>query len=194
MDELVLATTNKGKIAELTALLSPINCIPQHTLGITATEETSVSFVENAIAKARHVSRITGKPALADDSGLVVNALQGQPGIYSARFAGTNATDEQNTVLLLHKLSELIDANRSAYFYCAIVILQHADDPTPLIATGILHGSILQQPIGSSGFGYDPIFYVPSMQCSLAQLDTSIKNTISHRAQALNKLRNLITR
>lgn len=188
MKELVLATNNPHKIAELRALLSPIACIPQPHLGITAAEETAFSFIENAIIKARHASLATGKPALADDSGLVVEALHGQPGIYSSRFAGEQATDAQNIDLLLEKLAKVPDEKRQAYFYCAIVLLQHATDPTPYIALGKLPGLILNKPMGNQGFGYDPIFYLPSLQCSMAQLDALTKNTISHRAQALNKL------
>lgn len=192
MKEIILATNNRGKIAELQAILAPTHCISQASLGIDSIEETGLSFVENALLKARYVSRITNKPALADDSGLVVKALNGEPGIYSARYAGANASDADNIVYLLEKLKNTPDHQRQAYFYCAIVMVQHATDPTPLIASGLLPGVIAKSAIGDHGFGYDPVFYLPSHQCTAAQLPASIKNTISHRAQALKQLRQQI--
>ncbi|GGI88155.1 RdgB/HAM1 family non-canonical purine NTP pyrophosphatase [Legionella impletisoli] len=188
MKEIILATNNSGKIKELEALLAPIQCIPQHSLGISEAEETGLSFIENAILKARHASRQTGKPSLADDSGLVVPALNGEPGIYSARFAGPNASDEDNVQMLLNKLKHVPEYERQAYFYCAMVLVEHADDPTPIVATGKLEGVILDEPKGSSGFGYDPIFFLPSYGATVAELSKDIKNQISHRAQALNAL------
>ena len=189
MKELILATSNKGKIAELSAILAPIDCIPQASLGIKDAEETGLSFVENAIIKARHASLLANKPALADDSGLVVKVLQGAPGIYSARYAGINATDSDNIDLLLAKLAGVPEEKRQAYFYCAIALVENAKDPTPIIATGKLLGRISIGRSGEEGFGYDPIFYLESHHCTAAQLPAKIKNTISHRAQALNQLR-----
>lgn len=189
MNELILATGNKGKITELEAILAPIHCISQTSLGIDSVEETGLSFVENALLKARHASRIANKPALADDSGLVVAALQGQPGIYSARFAGSHATDAENIALLLKKLENTPEQERQGYFYCAIALVQHAEDPTPIIACGRLSGLITNHSMGEHGFGYDPVFYLPSHQCTAAQLPANIKNTISHRAKALENLR-----
>lgn len=189
MNELILATHNRGKIAELRELLAPINCIAQAEFGIQEAEETGLSFIENAIIKARHASQHTGKAALADDSGLVVQALHGKPGIYSSRFAGQNATDTSNIQRLLQALEDVADENRQAYFYCAIALVQFADDPTPVIACGWINGLITRQPSGDQGFGYDPIFYLTDYQCTMAELPAKIKNKISHRALALNQLR-----
>lgn len=188
MKELILATSNPGKVNELRTILSPLRCIPQTQLNIEDAEETGLSFIENAIIKARHASRCGNKPALADDSGLVVAALNGQPGIYSARFAGNNATTDDNINLLLKKLANVPDGQRQAYFYCAIAVVQHADDPTPLLALGQCSGEISHERIGEGGFGYDPVFFLSDYQCTIAQLPTQIKNTISHRANALKQL------
>ncbi len=190
MKELILATNNPGKILELQSILSPIHCISQSTLGIDSVDETGLSFIENAIIKARHASRLSNKPALADDSGLVVPSLNGEPGIYSARFAGINATDNDNIKLLLERLIDSEEEKRHAYFYCALALVLHADDPTPILATGKIHGLISQKPLGDNGFGYDPIFYLPEVGCTMAQLTITLKNTISHRALALKELRN----
>jgi XTP/dITP diphosphohydrolase len=189
MKEIILATSNSGKIKELQDLLSPISCISQASLSIQSPEETGLSFVENAILKARHASLISGKPALADDSGLVVPILNGEPGIYSARYAGNNASDEDNIHLLLQNLEDIPQNERQAYFYCAIALVMHAKDPTPMIATGQFQGQISQYPSGQNGFGYDPVFYVPEYQCTVAELPATIKNKISHRAKALSQLR-----
>lgn len=189
LNEIILATHNAGKIAELTAILSPIKCTAQDILNIQPAEETGLSFIENAIIKARHASHCTNKSALADDSGLVVPILQGRPGIYSARFAGPSATDEENIALLLKQMIDVDDDHRQAYFYCAIALVQHPNDPTPIIATGRCYGKISKTSIGNHGFGYDPIFYLPEYQCTFAELSPSIKNTISHRAKALTQLR-----
>ncbi|SNU99939.1 RdgB/HAM1 family non-canonical purine NTP pyrophosphatase [Legionella waltersii] len=189
MKEIILATSNPGKIKELQDLLSPISCISQASLNIQSPEETGLSFVENAILKARHVSLISGKPALADDSGLVVPVLNGEPGIYSARYSGDNANDKRNIDLLLQKLDPISQNQRKAYFYCAIALVMHAKDPTPIIATGQFQGQIAQSPSGQNGFGYDPIFYVSEYQCTVAELPATIKNKISHRAKALSQLR-----
>lgn len=188
MKEIILATTNKGKLAELQALLFPLPCIPQANLHISEATETGLSFVENALIKARHVSQITNQAALADDSGLVVPALNDEPGIYSARFAGEKARDADNIALLLAKMAKIPSEERQAFFYCALALTRHARDPVPLIAVGKLVGSITEEPQGENGFGYDPIFYIPAHQCTAAQLSAKIKNTISHRAQALKQL------
>lgn len=192
MNELILATSNSGKIKELTTLLAPIHCVSQSQLGIQDAEETGLSFIENAIIKARHASTIAQKPALADDSGLVVPALNGAPGIYSARYAGLHAQDKDNLFLLLQRMEHIALEHRAAYFYCAIALVRHATDPTPIIATGLFHGRISMSPSGDQGFGYDPIFYVKEHQCTAAQLPAEIKNKISHRAKALQQLKQLI--
>ncbi len=161
-------------------------------LGIFDAEETGLSFIENAILKARHASSLANKPALADDSGLVVPSLNGEPGIYSARYAGRKANDEDNIQQLLSKMADLSQEQRQAYFFCAIALMQHAKDPTPIIATGIFHGIISVKPSGTNGFGYDPVFYLNEYQCTAAELPAKIKNRISHRAKALNQLRALL--
>lgn len=194
MNELILATDNRGKLAELQALLTPIHVLAQGELGISSPDETGFSFIENAIIKARHASRIGQRPALADDSGLVVEALHGQPGIYSARFAGINASDAENIALLIDKLQGVPAEKRHAYFYCAIAIVQHSDDPTPLIATGRLSGMIINTPMGDNGFGYDPVMFLPEHGCTVAQLPAALKNTISHRANAFAQLADYKTR
>lgn len=191
MKELILATGNAGKIKELQDLLTPVYCIAQDTLGIASAEENGLSFIENAIIKARHASLLAGKPALADDSGLVIPALNGEPGIYSARYAGINASDKNNIDLLLERMTHLIAGQRDGFFYCAMALVQHANDPTPLIATGRFDGRISTFPAGEQGFGYDPIFYVPEYQCTAAQLPLAIKNQVSHRAKALHQLQTL---
>lgn len=192
MKEIILATSNSGKIKELNELLAPVHCISQATLGITDAIENGLSFIENAIIKARHASFHAQKPALADDSGLVVPALNGEPGIYSARYSGAHATDEANIELLLANMASLQDQQRDAYFYCAIALVQHAEDPTPIIATGMCAGRIHHSAFGDGGFGYDPVFYLEAYQCTAAQLPATIKNTISHRAKALSQLRELM--
>ena len=188
MKSLIIATSNTGKLAELTTLLLPIECIAQSTLGITSVEENKISFVENALLKARHASHLGKQPALADDSGLVVPALKGEPGIFSARYAGEHANDRDNIALLLERLKSIPRTQWQAYFYCAIVMVQHPEDPTPIIACGRIDGEITDSPQGSHGFGYDPVFYLPNHQCTMAQLSSTVKNTISHRAAALQQL------
>ena len=188
-DRIVLATGNSGKINEFKALLSSSNCIPQRDLGIRDADETGLTFIENALLKARHASRISNMPAIADDSGLVVPALQGQPGIYSSRFSGEHATAQDNIKHLIKLLqTQSISTETEAYFYCVIVYIQHADDPTPLFGTGRLDGHIVTNPTGTHGFGYDPIFYLSEYDCTLAELPAVTKNTLSHRAQALEAL------
>lgn len=192
MKEIVLATSNPGKIREINELLAPIHCIAQANLGISDAIEDGLSFIENAIIKARHASLYAKRPALADDSGLVVPALDGEPGIYSARYSGIDASDEDNIQLLLKNMAQIHTPHREAYFYCAMALVQHAQDPTPIIATGIFKGVIHTAAVGGGGFGYDPIFFIEECQCTAAQLPATIKNTISHRAKALNLLRELI--
>lgn len=190
MTSLVLASNNKGKVREFNALLSDVGVevFPQEYFNIPSVEETGLTFVENAILKARAACQATTLPALADDSGLEVDALQGAPGIYSARFAGENATDEQNNQLLLEKLKETPKEQRTARYQCVLVYMRHALDPTPLICQGTWEGTILFEPRGTNGFGYDPLFYVADYNCSAAELAPEIKNILSHRGQALRLL------
>lgn len=190
MEPLVLATNNEGKIKELTALLSklPFKVIPQTALNVAAPEETGITFVENALLKARHASNVTGLPALADDSGLVVPALSLAPGIFSARYAGPAASDADNVQKLLTELQNVPKEERQAWFYCVIVMLSRVDDPVPLICEGKWHGTILTKTRGTNGFGYDPVFYVTAKGKTAAELPLAIKNKMSHRAKALKSL------
>jgi XTP/dITP diphosphohydrolase len=191
--KIVLASHNSGKIKELTELLAPlqIELIPQSALGVDDVEETGLSFIENAILKARHAAKITGLPALADDSGLAVDALKGAPGIYSARYAGTNNSAD-NITKLLAELHDVSDENRNAHFHCILAFISHAADPMPLVCAGKWSGVILREPKGEGGFGYDPIFYIPSIKMSAAELPGVIKNKISHRGIALELLLKLL--
>lgn len=184
---IVLASNNQGKLKEFQALFSPldIHIKPQRELGVEDADETGLSFVENAIIKARHACAVTGIPAISDDSGLEVDALQGAPGIYSARFSGSSATDQSNNALLLEKLQGLNDEERSARFHCVLVYMRHEKDPTPLICHASWEGRILHAPQGEQGFGYDPLFWLEEQRCSSAELDRALKNKISHRGQAL---------
>ncbi len=188
--KLVIASNNKGKIAELTDLLAPLGLTPiaQGELGVGEAEEPAVTFVENAILKARHAARETGLPALADDSGIAVDALGGLPGVRSARFAGEEATDQDNVEALLDALKDIPDDERGAQFHCVLVYLRHADDPTPIICDGRWPGRILHEPRGSGGFGYDPIFLAPEHNCSAAELSRTEKGRIGHRGRALAQL------
>ncbi|HWK54075.1 MAG TPA: RdgB/HAM1 family non-canonical purine NTP pyrophosphatase [Hyphomicrobiales bacterium] len=194
MSTVVLASGNRKKLAELQLMLASkdVHFVPQSEFNLPEAEETGLSFVENAIIKARHASLMTGLPALADDSGLEVDALGGAPGIYSARFASPggagNSSDEANNALLLERLRETPRAQRTARFHCAIALLRYPQDPMPLICTGSWEGLILDAPAGQAGFGYDPLFYVPTHRCSAAELPVETKNSISHRAQALQQL------
>ncbi len=183
----VLASSNPGKLRELQILLAPhrLEVVAQSLFTVPDAEETGLSFVENAILKARHACRHTGLPALADDSGLEVDALDGAPGIRSARFSGAAATDARNIEKLLALLEGVPEARRTARFQCLLVFLRHAEDPTPLICQGTWEGRILTSPRGDNGFGYDPIFFIPDTDCSAAQLTQEQKNTRSHRSQAL---------
>ena len=185
--KLVLASSNHGKLQELRALLDGrgIELLAQSDLGVEDAEETGTTFVENALLKARHASRHTGLPALADDSGICVDALRGAPGLYSARYAGEHGNASSNIDKLLQEMRELPDAKRSAHFYCVLVLLRHADDPQPLIAEGQWNGRILHARQGSGGHGYDPVFFDPVHGQSAAQMAAAFKNGISHRGQAL---------
>lgn len=186
-DKIVLASNNAGKVKELTAMLAEhrITIIPQGELGVEDAIEDGKTFVENALIKARHASAKTGLPAIADDSGLSVNALNGAPGIYSARFAGTHGDDAANNQRLIEKLAGLPREQRGGFFHCSLAFLQHADDPTPLIASANWYGTLLEAPQGKNGFGYDPLFWVAEKQCSSAELAREVKNKISHRGQAM---------
>ncbi|MFO7529123.1 MAG: RdgB/HAM1 family non-canonical purine NTP pyrophosphatase [Marinobacter sp.] len=188
--QLVIASNNKGKIAELTELLAPLGLTPiaQGELGVGEAEEPAATFVENAILKARHAARETGLPALADDSGIAVDALGGLPGVRSARFAGEGATDPDNIEALLDALKGVPDEDRGAQFHCVLVYLRHADDPTPIICHGRWPGQILREARGSGGFGYDPIFLAPEHNCSAAELSRTEKGRIGHRGRALAQL------
>lgn len=188
MSTLVLASNNPGKITELTALLPGWDVRPQGDFFDEEAVETGQSFIENALIKARYAASRTGLPAMADDSGLEVTALDGEPGIFSARYAGRGANDTQNLYKLLERLHDVPDHLRQASYFCAMVVVRHPQDPTPLIGLGRWHGEILREPEGSGGFGYDPVFYLPQWQSSAAQLSAEVKNQHSHRAQALNAL------
>ena len=188
MDKLVLASGNAGKLKELSSLLTPlgIEVLPQSAFNVSEAEEPHPSFVENAIAKARHAARATGLPALADDSGLCVDVLGGAPGVLSARFAGEPKSDARNNALLLERLAG--EPNRHARFYCALALVRHADDPQPIIACGEWHGEILEAARGQGGFGYDPLFLVPDLDQTAAEIDHSLKNVLSHRGNAMRQL------
>ncbi len=190
MKKIVLASNNKGKVREFGEMLSTLNMevVPQATFNIEDADETGLTFVENAIIKARHASAIAGLPAIADDSGLEVDFLKGAPGIYSARYSGEGATDEKNLLKLLEALKDVPEEKRTARFQCVLVYMQHENDPTPIICQGTWEGVILTEPQGENGFGYDPIFYVPTHKCSSAQLNAEEKNKLSHRGQALKML------
>tara|TARA_R110001583_G_scaffold26757_2_gene96237 strand:- start:4020 stop:4622 length:603 start_codon:yes stop_codon:yes gene_type:complete len=186
----VLATGNKGKVKEMSELLNSfsIEVLPQSHFDVKEVPETGTTFVENAIIKARHASKITGLPAIADDSGLEVDFLSGQPGIYSSRFAGEHATDQDNIDLLLNRLEGVGEAQRKARFQCVLVYMRHELDPTPIICQGTWEGVITSQQNGENGFGYDPIFWVESDKCSSAQLSKQRKSELSHRGKALSLL------
>ena len=185
--QVVLASGNQGKLKEFQHLLEAldIKMLPQSQLDVDAVDETGLTFVENAILKARHAAGISGLPVIADDSGIEVDALNGQPGIYSARFAGAEASDADNNQKLLKLLQDIPSMERTARFHCLLVYMRHADDPVPLICHGAWKGYILEEPRGEHGFGYDPLFLVPSEHCSAAELPREKKNQVSHRAQAM---------
>lgn len=186
----VLASSNQGKLREINHLLADLSIegVPQTEFDVTDVEETGLTFVENAILKARNAAHYTGLPALADDSGIEVDFLRGDPGIYSARYAGKGASDLDNLNKLLDALKDVPDEDRTARFQCLMVFMRHEKDPTPLICQGTWEGYILHEPRGENGFGYDPVFYVPTHDCSSAELEPAIKNQLSHRGQALQKL------
>lgn len=190
MKRIVLASSNPGKVREINQLLAGLNIevVPQSQFGVPDIEETGLSFVENALLKARNAAQHTGLPAIADDSGIEVDALNGAPGIYSARYAGVGASDQQNLDKLLAELKDVPQNLRSARFQCLMVYLRHATDPTPLICQGTWNGRILFAAQGINGFGYDPVFHVPTHDCAAAQLPPEVKNSLSHRGQALRKL------
>ena len=190
MKKLVLASSNPGKLRELSALLkdSDYQIIPQADFNVPDVAETGTTFVENAIIKARHAAQYTDCPAVADDSGIVVDALNGEPGVYSARFAGNNASDDANNALLVEKLRSISEAKRSARYQAVIVYMRNAADPSPIICEGSWEGRIVLEARGSGGFGYDPYFYLPDYGCTSAELSADEKNRISHRGQALRLL------
>jgi len=193
MSKIVLATGNQGKVKELASLLAAhqLEVLPQSDFNVQDVAETGTTFVENAIIKARHAAKITGLPAIADDSGLEVDALNGAPGVYSARYASDiteNPSDDDNTNKLLNALKDTPDEQRSARFHCVLVYMQHENDPTPIICHGVWQGSISRTKQGDQGFGYDPVFWQSDLQLSSAQLSRDIKNNLSHRGQALAKL------
>lgn len=191
MRKIVLATANPGKLRELQAVLAGLDfeIVPQSAFGVLEAEETGLTFIENALLKARNAAFYTGLPALADDSGLAVDALGGVPGIYSARYAGAGAGDRANIGKLLAELDGVPAERRTARFVCVLALLHHPADPTPLICQGSWEGTILTEPRGEGGFGYDPIFFVPGEQRTAAELEPAVKNQISHRGQALVLLR-----
>ena len=189
LTELVLASHNAGKLKELQAMLgAAVRVRSVAEFSNVEPEETGLSFVENAILKARHAARVSGLPALADDSGLAVDALGGAPGIYSARYAG-GKDDAANNAKLLEALRDVLDAERGAQFVCALALVRHSEDPLPILCEGLWHGRILHEARGEHGFGYDPLFWVPERECSSAELSPSDKNQISHRARAMDLLR-----
>ena len=186
---LTIATHNPHKLEEIASILSPLPCQGTQHLLLTPPEETGLTFIENAIIKARAVANAANTPCLADDSGLVVPALNGRPGIHSAHFAGINASDENNRLQLLQEMHHLHNEQRQAYFYCVMILLMHPNDPSPIIAIGEWHGIITTAPQGTSGFGYDPIFYLPHLGKTAAELSQAEKNQLSHRGLALTQLK-----
>lgn len=192
MQKIVLASGNQGKLIELQAILSAndVELIPQAYFNISEVEETGLSFVENALIKARHACVKTGLPCIADDSGIEVDALDGEPGIYSARYSDTygSSADAENNAKLLQELEQVPDLDRTAQFQCVIVFLRHEKDPMPLICQGSWKGRITFKESGENGFGYDSLFYVPTHQCTSAELQPEVKNSLSHRGQALRQL------
>lgn len=188
MQKIVLASNNAKKLKELAALLTPlgIELVPQGELGVPEAEEPYGTFLENALAKARHAALLTGLPALADDSGLCVKALGGAPGVQSARYAGEPKSDARNNELLLQKLQGVAD--RRAHFVSLLVLVRHGQDPQPLVAEGEWHGEIIDAYRGEGGFGYDPLFYVPEQKATAAELPAEVKNQLSHRGQAMARL------
>lgn len=191
-NKIILASNNQHKLEELSNTLAPINVelISQASLNIDSADETGLSFIENALIKARHASHLTNKPAIADDSGLVVPSLKGEPGIYSSRYSGAHANDQSNIDYLLTNMINI--TKRDAYFYCALVYIKNANDPAPLIGIGKFRGEIVKSAIGTHGFGYDPIFFIPELGQTAAELTQEKKNKISHRAIASQHLLKLM--
>lgn len=194
--KIVLASGNKGKVAELSQMLAPfqMQVIPQTDLGVSDADETGLTFIENALIKARHAALVTGLPAIADDSGLAVDALGGAPGIYSARYAGEVASDSDNIDKLLAAMQRVPPEQRGAQFHCVLVYLRHAEDPTPLVCHGVWRGQISLSRSGSNGFGYDPVFFIPEENCTSAELSRERKQQLSHRGQALSQLIQLLSK
>ncbi len=190
MQTIVLASGNPGKLREFQSLLGNLgyDIRPQSEFNVDNAEETGLTFVENAILKARHACKLTGHAAISDDSGIEVDALNGAPGIYSARFSGEDGNDERNNEKLLSELKGLPKEKRTARYQCILVYMQHENDPTPIIAQGSWEGAILESPVGKNGFGYDPLFWVPTHNCSSAELNKETKNGMSHRAKAMKIL------
>ena len=190
MKRIVLASGNAGKAREISEMLANyrIEVLPQSAFNVIEVEETGLTFVENALLKARNATAHSGLPAIADDSGLEVDALHGAPGIYSARYAGSDASDSDNIAKLLAALTDVPEALRTARFQCLMVYMEHAHDPTPLICQGTWEGRILIEPRGTQGFGYDPVFFARAHNCSAAELPPAVKNNLSHRGQALRQL------
>ena len=189
MSKIVLASGNIGKLRELSQILSPLGLelIAQSDLNVAEAEETGLSFVENALIKARNAALFTGLPAIADDSGIEVDALHGAPGIYSSRYAGPDASDTDNIEALLEAMKDVPETERTARFQCVVVFMRHAEDPTPLICQGSWQGQILQSPLGDEGFGYDPVFWVSETDCTAAELSPEQKHAISHRGKAMRQ-------
>lgn len=190
MSKIVLATGNQGKVREMADLLSDFgfDVLAQSEFNVSEVAETGTTFIENAIIKARHAAKETGLPAIADDSGLEVDYLKGAPGIYSARYAGEDATDQQNLEKLLDAMKDVPEEKRSARFHCVLVLMRHENDPTPLVCHGQWEGRILTEANGGNGFGYDPVFFVPEDNCASAELEPTRKKQLSHRGKALKKL------
>ena len=194
--KLILASHNTGKLAEFQQLLGGhgIQVVPQAALGIPDIEETGLSFAENALLKARHASQLGGMPALADDSGLCVDALGGAPGLYSARYAGSDGDAQANILKLLDALDQIPEDHRQAHFHCTLALLRHPADPAPLLCEGRWHGRILHEPRGEDGFGYDPVFFDDAIGCSAAELSREEKAAVSHRGQAMRQLLTMLAR
>ena len=194
--KIVLASGNKGKVAELSQMLAPfqLQVVPQTELGVSDADETGLTFIENALIKARHAALVTGLPAIADDSGLAVDVLGGAPGIYSARYAGEAASDSNNIDKLLAAMQQVPPEQRGAQFHCVLVYLRHAEDPTPLVCHGVWRGQISLSRSGSNGFGYDPVFFIPEENCTSAELSRERKQQLSHRGKALSQLIQLLSK
>ena len=191
---LVVASGNHGKLKEFSNLFGDFatKVVPQAELGVASPEETGLSFIENALLKARHASAITHLPSLADDSGLVIPALDGAPGLYSARYAGVNSSDQDNVNLLLERMKYLSGDNRQGCYICALALIRNASDPDPLVAVGRWQGMIVDAPRGDSGFGYDPVFLPDNLDQTAAEIDPQVKNQLSHRGQAVVELKSLL--